>query len=72
MFNKSFATIAPSLCTLRLNPQKNFPILNPCYQRVKKSIKKKTKKEAKSLVGTKKISTFAPALEQKFTHKLED
>ena len=32
--------------------------------------KKRIKKEAKSLVGTKKISTFAPALEQKFTHKL--
>jgi hypothetical protein len=28
------------------------------------------KKEWKRLVGTKKISTFAPALEQKFIHKL--
>jgi len=34
-------------------------------------MEKKTKKDAKSLVGTKKISTFAPALEQKFTHKLK-
>ena len=51
---------------------KNFPILNPCYQRVKKNMKKRQKKESKSLVGTKKISTFAPALEQKFTHKLKD
>ena len=33
-------------------------------------MKKNTKKEAKSFVGTKKIPTFAPALEQKFTHKL--
>ena len=39
-----FATITPSLRSLRLDLQKNFLILNPCYQRVKKSIKKKNKK----------------------------
>ena len=38
---------------------------------LRKTFKKIQKKEAKSLVGTKKIPTFAPALEQKFTHKLK-
>ena len=58
MFNKPFATITPSLCTLRLNPQKNFPILNPCYQRVKKNMKKKTKKRIKKPCGNKKDFYF--------------
>jgi hypothetical protein len=39
---------------------------------LRKTIKKRQKKESKTLVGTKKISTFAPALEQKFTHKLKN
>ena len=61
MFNKSFATIAPSLCTLRLNPQKNFPILNPCYQRVKKNMKKKTKKKiGKALWEQKRFLLLHP------------
>ena len=39
---------------------------------LRKTIKKRQKKDYKSLVRTKKIPTFAPALEQKFTHKLKD
>jgi len=58
MFNKPFATIAPSLYTLRLNPQKNFLILNPCYQRVKKNMKKKTKKRIEKPCGNKKDFYF--------------
>ena len=37
---------------------------------LRKVSKKRTKKDYKRLVRTKKIPTFAPALEQKFTHKL--
>ena len=37
---------------------KNFPILNPCYQRVKKSNKKKTKKRIKKPCGNKKDFYF--------------
>ena len=33
-------------------------------------MKKKRKKDWKRLAVTEKISNFAPALEQKFTHKL--
>ncbi len=58
MFNKPFATIAPSLYTLRLNPQKNFLILNPCYQRVKKNIKKKNKKRLQKACEKRKDCYF--------------
>jgi hypothetical protein len=37
---------------------------------LRKASKKRIKKDYKSLVRIKKIPTFAPALEQKFTHKL--
>ena len=37
---------------------KNFPILNPCYQHVKKNMKKKTKKRIKKPCGNKKDFYF--------------
>ena len=38
---------------------------------LRKTSKKTQKKDWKRLAVTEKISTFAPALEQKFTHKLK-
>jgi hypothetical protein len=38
---------------------------------LRKTIKKRIKKDYKRLARREKIATFAPALEQKFTHKLK-
>ena len=76
MFNNPLRDHCAIFAFLAVNLEKNFPILNPCYQCVKKNIKKKNKKRIKKdykrLARREKITTFAPALEQKFTHKLED
>ena len=37
---------------------KNFPILNPCYQRVKKNIKKKNKKRLQKACEKRKDCYF--------------
>lgn len=58
MFNNPFSTFASSLRSLRLNPQKNFLILNPYYQNVKKNNKKKTKKRIKKPCENKKDFYF--------------
>ena len=38
--------------------KKNFPVLNPCYQCVKKKMKKKTKKRSEKPCGNKKDFYF--------------
>ena len=72
MFNKPFATIAPSLYTLRLNPQKNFLILNPCYQRVKKNLQKKTKKRSQKACGYGKDFYFCTRIRAEVHTQTED
>ncbi|EAZ95168.1 hypothetical protein FBBAL38_09274 [Flavobacteria bacterium BAL38] len=44
--------------------KKNFAILNPCYQRVKKSVKKKKKKRIKKACENKKDSYFCTRIKE--------
>jgi hypothetical protein len=53
-----FCALSASFVLLVVNLQKNFFILNPCYQCVKKNNKKKAKKRIKKPCGNKKDFYF--------------
>ena len=58
MFNNPLRDHCAIFAFLAVKSLKNFPILNPCYQRVKKNMKKKTKKRIKKPCGNKKDFYF--------------
>ena len=51
MFNNPLRDLRAFFAFLAVKPQKNFLILNPCYQHVKKNMKKKTKKRLQKACG---------------------
>ena len=58
MFNNPHCDHYAFFAFLAVKPQKNFFILNPCYQCVKKNSEKKTKKRIKKPCGNKKDFYF--------------
>ena len=52
--------------------KKNFPILNPCYQRVKKNNKKNTKKRLEKACGYGKDFYFCTRIRAEVHTQTED